>query len=300
MRDGMRISKYHGTGNDFVMWDDLEDREPPTPELVAALCDRHMGVGGDGIIRIAPAEDADFFMDYWNSDGSLSEMCGNGIRCLGKYVYDRGLTDKAEVDVATRAGVKRIALELEGGSVARARVDMGPPVFERSALPMKGEGTFLDQPFEVEGRRYRGFAVSMGNAHLVLIGEADPSQVDVPAIGPMLEWHDDFPAGTNVEFVRAEGGTVHVRVWERGAGETMACGTGACASLVAANLAGLAPRRAPVVFPGGELEIEWAEDDHVFLTGPATFVFDAELSPAWMEWSASGAALRSRQEVRTP
>lgn len=293
----MRIAKYHGTGNDFVMWDDLEDREPPTAELAAALCDRHMGVGGDGIIRVAAADDADFFMDYWNSDGTLSQMCGNGIRCLGKYVYDRGLTDRTEIDVATRAGIKHLSMEVEGGTVSRVRVDMDPPTFDRSTLPMKGEGTFLDQPFEVQGRRFRGFAVSMGNPHLVLIGESDPRQVDVSEIGPMLEWHDDFPEGTNVEFVKVTDGVVHVRVWERGSGETMACGTGACASLVASSLAGLAPRRAPVIFPGGELEIEWAEDDHAFLTGPATFVFDGELAPAWMEWAAAGDSLAARQEV---
>lgn len=284
----MRISKYHGTGNDFVFWEDLEDARPPSSELVAALCDRHLGVGADGVIRIAPAEDADFFMDYWNADGEVAQMCGNGIRCLAKYVFDRGLTDRTEIDVQTRSGLKHLVLEVEDGAVSRVRVDMGPPAFERSALPMKGEGTFLDQPFEVEGVTYRAFGVSMGNPHLVLVGEVDPREVDVRRIGPVLEHHEDFPERTNVEFVCVRESRVEVRVWERGSGETMACGTGACASLVAANLAGLVPRAAPVVFPGGELDLVWEEDGRVVLTGPATFVFDADLDDAWVRRAASG------------
>lgn len=282
----MRISKYHGTGNDFVFWDG--DDVKPTPALVAALCDRHRGVGADGIIRVAPSETADFFMDYWNADGQTAEMCGNGIRCLGKYVYERGLTDRDVLEVETRSGVKRLELEIRDTIVTGVRVDMGPPAFDRGSLPMTGEGDFLDQPFEVEGTTYRAFAVSMGNPHLVLIGDTDPADLDVPRLGPPLEHHADFPERTNVEFARVVDGAVHVRVWERGSGETMACGTGACASLVAANLAGLAPRTAPVVFPGGELRIEWADEGNVFLTGPATFVFDADLDPAWVADAEAG------------
>jgi len=284
----MKISKYHGTGNDFVFWEDLADEAPPTPELVAALCDRHRGVGADGVIRVSPSERAPFFMDYWNADGTLSEMCGNGIRCLAKLVYDRGLTDQTEIDVDTRAGVKRLQLETDGGLVSRVRVDMGTPAFGRPAIGMHGEGEFWGEPIEVRGERFRGYALSTGNPHLVLIGDADPRQIDVPDIGPLLEAHDQFKDGANVEFLRIDGGVIHARVWERGVGETMACGTGASASLVAAARAGLVPRRAPVIFPGGELDIEWAEDDHVFLTGPATFVFDAELDPAWVAEAKAG------------
>ena len=284
----MKVAKYHGTGNDFVIWADLDDREPQTPQLVAALCDRHLGVGADGTIRITGSDRADFFMDYWNASGETAEMCGNGIRCLAKLVYERGLTTATEIDVDTRAGIKHLVLTVEDGEVRGVRVDMGPPSFERAALPMRGEGTFLDQPFEVEGVTYRAFGVSMGNPHLVLIGDRDPREIDVGRLGPVLEHHEDFPERTNVEFVRVEDGTVEARVWERGSGETMACGTGACATLVAANLAGLAPRRAPVRFPGGELDLEWAQDDHVFLTGPAIFVFDAELAPAWVERARAG------------
>jgi diaminopimelate epimerase len=286
----MRVSKYHGTGNDFVLIEDLEDRLRLTPPLVAALSDRHLGVGADGVIRIAPADGADFFMDYWNADGDVAEMCGNGIRCLGKYVFDRGLTDRTEVDVDTRDGVKRLGLEVAGGRVTRVRVDMGRPRLERAAIPMEGPRgeRFVGEPFDVEGVPYRATAVSMGNPHLVLMGEGDPAEVDIRRIGPVLEHHRDFPQGTNVEFVRVVDGVVEVKVWERGSGETMACGTGACATLVAAHLAGAAPRRAPVRFPGGELEVEWTEDDRLLLTGPATEVFDAELEVGWVEDALAG------------
>jgi len=284
----MKVAKYQGTGNDFVIWADLDDRGPQTPQLVAALCDRHLGIGADGTIRITGSDRADFFMDYWNASGETAEMCGNGIRCLAKLVYERGLTTATEIDVDTRAGIKHLVLTVEDGEVRGVRVDMGPPSFERSALPMRGQGRFLDQPFEVEGVTYRAFGVSMGNPHLVLIGDRDPREIDVGRLGPVLEHHEDFPERTNVEFVRVVDGAVEVRVWERGSGETMACGTGACAALVAANLAGLAPRDASVRFPGGELDLEWAEDDRVFLTGPATFVFDAELAPEWVERARAG------------
>lgn len=286
----MRVSKYHGTGNDFVMIEDPADRLALSPALVAGLCDRHRGVGADGVIRIAPAAEADFFMDYWNADGEVAEMCGNGIRCLAKYVFDRGLTDRHEIDVDTRAGVKRLVLAVEDGAVRAVTVDMDPPAFERGVLPMAGppDEPFLDRPFEVDGTAYRATAVSMGNPHLVLIGDADPAETDVRRLGPVLEHHADFPRRTNVEFVRIEDGAVRVRVWERGSGETMACGTGACASLVAANLSGHVGRRAQVRFPGGELEVEWAADDHVLLTGPATFVFDAEVDREAVESVGKG------------
>jgi diaminopimelate epimerase len=286
----MRVSKYHGTGNDFVMIEDVKDRLALTPELVVALCDRHLGVGADGVIRVAPSERADLFMDYWNADGAVAEMCGNGVRCLAKYAYDRGLTDRTELDVDTRAGVKRLALEVSDGRVERVRVDMGPPRFERGAIPMRGpaDERFLGEPFDVEGTTYRASAVSMGNPHLVLLGDGDPAEVDVRRIGPALEHHEDFPERTNVEFIRVVDDGVQVRVWERGSGETMACGTGACASLVAAHLVAGVPRRAPVRFPGGELEVEWADDDTVFLTGPATFVFDADLDDGWVDAATAG------------
>jgi diaminopimelate epimerase len=280
----MRFSKYHGTGNDFVMIQDLEGRLPLDSTLVAALCNRHLGIGADGVIRIAPSESADFFMDYWNADGQKAEMCGNGIRCLAKYVYDRHLTERSELDVETRAGVKHVLIDVADGMAASVRVDMGPPAFQRKSIPMAGppEETFEHQPFSEAGLAFHATAVSMGNPHLVLIGDSDPKSIDVRAIGPRLETHPDFPERTNVEFVRVRDGGVDVRVWERGVGETMACGTGACASLVASARAGLVDRTGEVRFPGGTLRVEWTEEGSVFLEGPATFVFEGELTPAWI------------------
>ena len=228
----MRFSKYHGTGNDFVMIEDVADELTLTPGLVAALCDRHRGVGADGVIRVAPAEGADFFMDYWNADGDVAEMCGNGIRCLGKLVYDRGLTTKTELEVETRGGRKHLDLEVADGEVRAVRVDMGVPALERGRIPMAGpaDGRLIGEEFPDAGPGYRAVAVSMGNPHLVLVGAEDLAGLDLRRIGPPLEHHPDFPQRTNVEFIRESAGAVEVRVWERGVGETMACGTGAAAS----------------------------------------------------------------------
>jgi diaminopimelate epimerase len=282
----MRIAKYHGTGNDFVFVEDLDDRAPVSPALVRALCDRHRGIGADGLIRVVRGTEGDFVMDYWNRDGEVAQMCGNGIRCLGKYVFDRGLTDREELDVETRAGMKHLVMETDGGRVSRVTVDMGPPAFELGSLPMQGdpESTFLEEPFEAAGRTWRASAVSMGNPHLVVFvdPEEDLAALDVPHLGPQIEHDPRFAERTNVEFVHAVDGRVAMRVWERGSGETMACGTGACAVLVAANLAGLAKRQSDIEVPGGVLFIDWRDDDHVFLTGPATFVFDADLDPRWV------------------
>ena len=290
----LRFAKYHGTGNDFVMIEDLQDRLQLTADLVAGLCDRHLGIGADGVIRIAPSTRGAFFMDYWNADGGVAEMCGNGVRCLAKLVYDRGLTRETELAVDTRAGLKHVVLEVEDGVASSVRVDMGPPALERGQIPMTGDprGRFVGEPFEAAGVPWRATAVSMGNPHLVLIADHDLGSLDLPRVGPPLEGHPDFPEGTNVEFVRVLDGRVEVRVWERGSGATMACGTGACASLVAATLQGLVPRRATVRFPGGDLVVEWADDDRVYLTGPATFVFEGELSDRWMARIVAAAAAR--------
>jgi diaminopimelate epimerase len=283
----LRIWKYHGTGNDFVLIEDVADRVSIDEDLARRLCDRRFGVGADGVIRVAPAEDADFFMDHRNADGSLAQMCGNGIRCLGKLVFDRGLTDRSELDVGTRSGVKHLSLHVGSGSVERVTVGMGRARFEVGALPMEGEptSTFVGEPFEVDGRSYKATAVSMGNPHLVLFVEEDPDDVDVARIGPLVEGGPRFPERTNVEFVAVQGDGVKVRVWERGVGETMACGTGACAAVVAANEAGLVPARARARFPGGVLEIERRPDDEVLLTGPAVRVLEGVLDPAWLRFA---------------
>ena len=282
--DELRFWKYHGTGNDFVMVEDLDDDMLLAPELVSRLCDRRFGVGGDGLIRVAPAEGADFFMDYLNADGSVAEMCGNGIRCLGKLVYERGLTTKTELDVDTRAGVRHLSLRVEGGAVVSVTVGMGPPAFSRKEIPMSGppDEPFLRRPFAVDGRTFEASAVSMGNPHLVLLVGEEPDPADVRRIGPLVERHELFPEKTNVEFVAPDGDGIAVRVWERGVGETMACGTGACAAVVAANEAGLVGRVAQARFPGGVLQVERRDDD-VLLTGPAERVFEGIADPAWLE-----------------
>ena len=285
MADPIRIWKYHGTGNDFVMLEDLPDERPLTEPFVAAVCDRHKGIGADGVIRVTrgQADGEDFFMDYRNADGSLAEMCGNGIRCLGKLVYEHGHTTATELEVGSRAGAKHLSLDVHDGVVGSVTVGMGPPAFTRGQIPMDGpaDQPFLTEPFDVDGRTFKASAVSMGNPHLVVFVQEDPAHVDVRTLGPRIERDPRFPQGTNVEFVSIEDGAVRVRVWERGSGETMACGTGACAALVAANEAGLVPARAEVRFPGGTLIVDRAEDD-VLLTGPAELVFEATLDENWL------------------
>lgn len=276
----LHFSKYQGTGNDFVMIVDLDDERPLGPAEVAALCDRRTGVGADGVIRLVRGSEggARFFMDYANADGSVAEMCGNGIRCVGALAHERGLVEEGTFDVATRAGVKHLALHLgDDGGVQAVTVGMGPPNFTRSSIPMRGPAweTFLEQPFEVgPDLTLTASAVSMGNPHLVLFVDEDPARYHVGHIGPALEHDERFPEGTNVEFARVDGGRIDVRVWERGSGETMACGSGACAVAVAANEAGLAPARVTIRFPGGDVEVERRDDGEVCLTGPARHVFD--------------------------
>jgi diaminopimelate epimerase len=291
----MRFAKYHGTGNDFVMIEDVSDRIRLDQGTIAALCDRRKGVGADGLIRIAPAPDADFFMDYYNAEGEPAEMCGNGIRCLAKYVYERGFTSDPEIDVLTRAGVKHLVLDARDGVVRTVTVDMGPPAFERKAIPMTGDptDTFIGQHLQVGGRTFTATALSMGNPHVVLFVEPSEELAAVPvaSLGRSVELRDEFPNRTNVEFIQPASGYIKMRVWERGVGETMACGTGACASLAASVIAGFTGRKAEVEFPGGMLGVEWREDDdHLFLTGPAVCVYDGELDDAWVRsTSASGA-----------
>jgi diaminopimelate epimerase len=290
----MRISKYHGTGNDFVMVEDLDDVLDLSPAFVAASCDRHRGVGGDGLIRIVRGDrdggpGADFFMDYVNADGRPAEMCGNGIRCLAKYVFERGLTTATELAVDTRDGLKRLTLHVDrtAGEVRGVTVDMGRPTLERAAVPMAGGqpgDRFTLSPLDAAGRTWTASAVSMGNPHCVLfLDEGDDlSSIDVPGIGRSIEHLPLFPNRTNVEFVTVpDGSRLRIRIWERGVGETLACGTGACAALVAAAVGGLTGRSAQVEVPGGVLGVDWRDDDRVLLSGPATFVFDAELSDEW-------------------
>jgi diaminopimelate epimerase len=276
----IRFVKSHGAGNDFVMIEDLDGRLAPTAAFVAAACDRHFGVGADGLIRIARAPDADFFMDYYNADGAVAEMCGNGIRCLAKYVGDRGIAAGDRITVATRAG--RRSLELfrgPGEMVTRVRVDMGAPILGREGIPLDGVGDPLHEPVHADGWALDAACVSMGNPHCVVFFD-DLASVPHRILGPLIERDvSHFPAGTNVEFVQVlSEREVRARVWERGVGETLACGTGACAIAVAGHLRGYTGRSVEVGLPGGALLVEWAEDDRVWMTGPAVEVFAGTLS----------------------
>jgi diaminopimelate epimerase len=273
----LRVWKYQGTGNDFVMTYDPDGERPLLEEEVRLLCDRRFGVGADGAIRVAFDEDGTPFMDYRNADGSLAEMCGNGLRCVAVFLRDLGALDGDRVDVRTRAGVRSVELLPDG----RVRVDMGEPNFTKAAIPIRGPAweTFLQQPVHLGGDlTLTGSAMSMGNPHLVLFLDDEPARYHVAHIGAALERDDRFPEGTNVEFAYVRDGTVEARVWERGSGETMACGSGACAVAVAAHEAGLVDRTALVRFPGGAVEVERTEEG-VLLTGEATRVFETTVDP---------------------
>lgn len=276
----MKFTKMQGLGNDFVMVDGLAESlaEAELPDLARRICDRHFGVGGDGLILALPSEQADFRMRLINSDGSEAEHCGNGIRCVAKLVYDLGHTDNDRITVETIGRVNVLELTAENGRVNRVRVDMGKPVLRRADIPMTGDpdGEAIEFPIEVDGRSLPFTCVSMGNPHAVTFVES-VSDFPVTHLGPMVENHPTFPRRTNTEFIEVLGrDELKMRVWERGAGETLACGTGACASLVAAVLTGRADRRAVVHLPGGDLEIEWAENDRIYMTGPAVTVFEGE------------------------
>ena len=269
------FTKSHGAGNDFVLIADLDDRLwLLDAKLVAALCDRHQGVGADGLIRIAPSRAAEFFMDYYNADGGVAEMCGNGIRCLAKYVADRGIATGETMRVDTRAGVKELVLYRGAdGLVDRVRVDMGAPILERAGIPVGGIGDPLHVPVSVDGASYDAACLSMGNPHAVIFVDR-LAGVPVESHGPAIERAEQFPAKTNVEFTEVlSQDAVRVRVWERGVGETQACGTGACATAVAANLRGLTGREVAVHMPGGTLDISWTPET-VFLTGPVVEAFE--------------------------
>lgn len=271
------FTKMEGLGNDYVYAEEFGKRMRNAPEIARLVSDRHFGVGADGLILIGDSDKADFRMRMFNADGSEGEMCGNGIRCVGKYVYDHGLTQKTAVTVETLAGIRNLALNVSGNRVRTVRVDMGPAILEPEKIPLAASGKdFIDREIVVDGKTYRGTAVSMGNPHFVVFVD-DVDALDLEAIGPSFERHALFPKRVNTEFVQVLSGTeVRMRVWERGSGETLACGTGACATAVACALNGKTGRAVTVHLLGGDLSIEWNEDNTVFMTGPATTVFDGE------------------------
>ncbi len=303
-RDSSPLSfvKMHGLGNDFVMLDCLETMPMPEDELSAfasAVCDRNFGVGGDGLILVLPDEHADFRMRMWNPDGSESEMCGNGIRCFAKLLFDKGLVDasatgESAVSVATTKGMQRVEILAGGernGSELQVRVDMGMPYLKRSEIPMipiggGNDAQVVNTPLKVGQIEYSITAVSMGNPHVVIFVD-DVENVALKEIGLEIEHHQTFPERTNVHFVQVIGPQkLWMRTWERGAGDTLACGTGACAVVVASALTGQlknSERRALVHLPGGDLDIEWAPNNHVYMTGPAATVFEGELNPEFVK-----------------
>jgi diaminopimelate epimerase len=274
----MKFAKYQGIGNDFVMLSDPDDNVELTPHLVRSLCDRRFGIGADGVIRVGPSSRAHFFMDYANSDGSPSEMCGNGIRCLAVFARAEGLTDDEVIQVDTLSGVKSVSVQGE-----RVRVDMGPPIFDPARIPVvlePGGSDALHTKLELDGATLDAAVLSMGNPHAVLFVD-DVNSVPVTTIGPRLEHHAAFPNGANIEFATVDSPSrIRLRVWERGSRETLACGTGACAAVVASRLLQNSDANVAVGLRGGELEIEWAgstdDEQSVFMTGPATEVFRGE------------------------
>jgi diaminopimelate epimerase len=277
----MKFTKMHGAGNDYVYVNAFEEKLPEEdlPRIAIAVSDRHTGVGGDGLILICPSDRGDFRMRIFNADGSEAEMCGNGIRCVGKYVYDHGLTARTELDIETLGGVKKLRLfPGPDNRVSAVRVDMGEPEFRPEKIPVNATGVdAFGLRAETPDDTWTLHCLSMGNPHAVTFVE-DTASLDLPRIGPKLENHALFPRRCNIEFARVlDRSTVEMRVWERGSGETLACGTGACATAVACIKLGLTEERVDIRLRGGTLSIEWHGNGPVLMTGPAVEVFSGEI-----------------------
>lgn len=275
----MKFTKMQGIGNDYVYVNCLQETIENPSELAKKISDRHYGVGSDGLIIINPSDKADFEMEMYNADGSRGEMCGNGIRCVAKYVYDYGLTDKTSISVETLAGIKYLDLTVEDGKVVLVKVDMGKPMLRPEEVPVVSEKEeVIDEPITVDGQEYRMTCVSMGNPHAVVFIDQDVKEFPLETVGVKFENHERFPKRVNTEFVNVlDRHTAQMRVWERGSGETLACGTGACAVAVACALNGLTEDEVTVKLLGGDLQIKWdREKNTVYMTGPAEVVFDGE------------------------
>ena len=275
----MKFTKMHGCGNDYVYVNLFEEKVENPAEVSIKVSDRHFGIGSDGLITIGPSDKADFRMHIYNADGSEAEMCGNGIRCVAKYVYDHKLTDKTEITVETGAGILTLILFPKDGKVEQVRVDMGEPILEPSQIPVAAKGDkVIDEPIEVGGKTWNMTCVSMGNPHAVVFVD-DTANFPLETYGPLFENHERFPKRTNTEFVQIISRTeANMRVWERGSAETWACGTGTCACVMACILNGKTEDKVLVHLRGGDLTIEYdRESNHVFMTGPATEVFMGEI-----------------------
>lgn len=288
----MVFTKMQGAGNDYVYVDCTVNELENASQIAVKVSDRHFGIGADGLILIKSFDKADFFMEMYNADGSQGKMCGNGIRCVGKYVYDNGLTDKTTVTVETLSGIKTLKLNLgEDGKVASIKVDMGEPVLKPADVPVdvaelvsyksNGEEPVVNEKIMVDGREYAVTCVSMGNPHAIvyLDNDIDIKKFELEKIGPSFEKHPAFPDRINTEFIQVlDRDNLNMRVWERGSGETLACGTGACASLVATVLNGMCNDTAVLHLLGGDLTVTWdRQDNTVYLEGPAVTVFKGEI-----------------------
>lgn len=276
----MKFTKMHGIGNDYVYVNCFKETIENPNEAAKFVSDRHFGIGSDGMICIHPSDKADFRMAMYNSDGTEGAMCGNGVRCIAKYVYDYGLTDKTTITIETKGGIKELDLTVEDGKVTWVNVDMEAPVLDADKIPViyDEENKVIDKPVLVDGREYRITCVSMGNPHgVVFVDSVD--DLDIEKLGPMFENHPMFPDRVNTEFIQVvDDHTIKMRVWERGAGETLACGTGACASAYASYLNKKTGKKVLVHLLGGDLQIEYDEEKHtIFMKGPATKVFDGEI-----------------------
>ncbi len=274
----MKFTKMQGCGNDYVYVNGFTEEIKDKPAFVRAVSDRHFGVGGDGAIFINPSDVADFEMEMYNADGSRSEMCGNGIRCVAKFVYDKGMTDQQQISIVSAGQIKYLDLDVKDGKVANVKVNMGAPILRAKDVPVISTmEESVDEPIVVQDKEYRMTCVSMGNPHAIVFMD-DVANLEIEKIGPYFENHEVFPNRTNTEFVEVvDRSHVNMRVWERGTGETLACGTGCCATVVACVLNGLTDTTVTVKVLGGEILIEWdREVNLVYMTGPATTVFEGE------------------------
>ena len=277
----MKFTKMHGCGNDYVYVNGFEEKIVDESKAAIAVSDRHFGIGGDGLIIIKPSDKADFEMVMYNADGSRGAMCGNGIRCVAKYVYDNGLTDKKNISIESMGAVKYIDINVENGKAVSAKVDMGAPILEAKKIPVITDNDrAINEKLTVNGKDYEMTCVSMGNPHAVIFTDIPVRELDLEKIGPMFENNAVFPDRVNTEFVNVKDRkNLDMRVWERGSGETLACGTGTCATVVAAILNVYVDNDVTVHLIGGDLEISWSgnEADSVFMTGPAKTVFSGEI-----------------------
>lgn len=283
----MKFTKMQGIGNDYVYVDCFQETVSNPGEIAKFVSDRHFGIGSDGLILVKPSDVADCEMDMYNLDGSQGAMCGNGIRCVAKFAYDKGIVNKKNISVATKSGIKYLDLTVKNGKVSSVKVNMGSPILNAKTIPVVSpREQVINEPLDVNGKTYHITAVSMGNPHAIVYMD-DVDDLDIARIGPLFENHINFPDRINTEFVKViDRHTLQMRVWERGSGETLACGTGACAVAVASTLNGLVDEDVPITVKllGGDLEILWNRQENlVYMTGPATTVFEGEIDLSFLE-----------------